>query len=624
MYANFRVFLILLATIAATALAQETSPIIPVPNVETVGTDDLGRSLPTPAEVGPPRTDRWVGLFYWQWHGDERWWQHYNVTDFLKTQSYFRDFRFAPDNGPKNPTWYWGEPLFGYYRSTDPWVIRKHLVMLADAGVDFLYLDYTNSSVYDAELGTLLKTARELKSAGVNVPRIVFFLNFQPEWKLYHLYETWYSKPEWKDMWFIYRGKPLMLADPIADPKKLHPGQDPNHVPTINQFFTFRKTWALFKKSTAPTRWRFIDGPTPQVADDASGKPEQIVVCKSMGGPIWDAIKNGGVSALAGKSFVKNDYSSQWLLPDAGQGVNFAAQWANAEKSGAPITLVTGWNEWKASVWKNDGVPMLGEPAKAPFGIIVDEFNQQFNRDLEPMTGGYFDNYYFEFLAAMRRYKGMATPQPASPPMTMKLDGRDNWAGVTPKYLDPPNDTADRDHDATVPDADALLACKTDAERKKLPMIHYVSKTARNDLAISQVTHDASNVYFHVTTAAPLSPSTDGQWMWLLIDADQNPKTGWHGYDLLVNRTRTADGHATIEQYTGHGFDWRPVGTAKIAIAGNEIELALPRMLFHTDPLRFDFKWADNLPANPTIADFYTTGDVAPNTRLNYRYDASR
>jgi hypothetical protein len=30
---------------------------------------------------------------------------------------------------------------------------------------------------------------------------------------------------------------------------------------------------------------------------------------------------------------------------------------------------------------------------------------------------------------------------------------------------------------------------------------------------------------------------TEANWMWLLINADQNPTTGWEGYDFIVNRT---------------------------------------------------------------------------------------
>lgn len=36
--------------------------------------------------------------------------------------------------GPVGAHHFWGEPLFGYYRASDEWVMRKHLQMLTDAG----------------------------------------------------------------------------------------------------------------------------------------------------------------------------------------------------------------------------------------------------------------------------------------------------------------------------------------------------------------------------------------------------------------------------------------------------------------------------------------------------------
>ncbi len=41
---------------------------------------------------------------------------------------------------------HWSEPLFGYYVSTDRWVLRKHAEMLADAGVDVVFFDCTNKT----------------------------------------------------------------------------------------------------------------------------------------------------------------------------------------------------------------------------------------------------------------------------------------------------------------------------------------------------------------------------------------------------------------------------------------------------------------------------------------------
>jgi len=110
-----------------------------IENANWSGTDDLGRTLPTVEETGPPRTNRWVGLFSTQWHKNLR---HspgvFNMAEFLKTRPGFMDFTAHPPGGPDFPEFCWADPLFGYYRSADPWVIRKPLVMLVDAGVDYL------------------------------------------------------------------------------------------------------------------------------------------------------------------------------------------------------------------------------------------------------------------------------------------------------------------------------------------------------------------------------------------------------------------------------------------------------------------------------------------------------
>ena len=62
---------------------------------------------------------------------------------------------------------------------------------------------------------------------------------------------------------------------------------------------------------------------------------------------------------------------------------------------------------------------------------------------------------------------------------------------------------------------------------------------------------------------APLTPATATNWMWLLIDADQNPATGWAGYDFIVNRTRDADGKFWLEKNTG-GWNWEKVAPVEL------------------------------------------------------------
>ena len=588
----------ILAATAATARAQNSS-LLAIDNADQVATDDLGRALPTYADVGAPKTDRWVGVFYWQWHHPDRWLPggNYDLSKYLATRPYFKDFDAFPPGGPDHPTFYWGEPLFGYYRSTDAWVIRKHLVMLADAGVDFLFLDYTNAELYNEELQVFLDVARDLKNSGVAVPKLTFFLNYEPEWKVYALYDKWYKPGKYDDMWFHWQGKPLIMSPKLEDASKLKPNQDAARIPEIADYFTFRPTWAFHDKAKEPTKWRFIHGVNAPVADDAQGQPEQIVVNKSTGGPIWDNLKNGGVSEVEGVTYQEKDYAPDWTLPSYQQGLFFQKGWDRALQIAPPMLLVTGWNEWTASVWDTPGVVMLGRKTVKGQGHIVDEFNRQFNRDLEPVKGGAGDDYYWQFVANMRRYKGMNAPESASAPRT--INGLSSWKAVRPDFADTSGDVAKRNSPAAVPD------------------IIYVNNSARNDIAHSKISFDKNNVYFYVATKNKLTPVTDPCWMQLFIDADQNPKTGWAGYDYRVSG-------GVIERNVGGKYGWDNAQKVRMTTRENELQITVARSFLgmKNRAVNFDFKWADNLPATPGVMDFYTQGDVAPNERFNYRYTA--
>ena len=591
-------------SIALAARAQN-SPVIDIDKATWVATDDLGRKLPTFDQTGGPKAGRWVGMFYWQWHGPDRWGPDYNVTEFLKTHPRFKDFQAFPTVGPEHPTWYWAEPLFGYYSSRDPWVIRKHLTLLADVGVDFLFLDYTNGSIYDPELKALLDVASDLKARGVAVPKLVFFLNSEPEWKIEALYKTWYKPGKYADMWFQWQGKPLLMA---ASPTTGTALKDPSLLPEIQTYFTYRPTWAFQDPAKEPTKWRFMDdlndGGRQRPALGPDGKPEQIVVNKSTGGPIWNNMESGGVSTYPGHIPV---YDDQWLSPENSRGLFFQYMWNNALKAPAPILLVTGWNEWTASVWETPGVVMLGRKTIKGQGHIVDEFNQDFNRDIEPMKGGYTDDYYYQLAANMRRYKGMLPPPSASSEKSIQIAGPPSqWDSIAPLYLDASGDTANRDEPGVTPHT------------------HYTDQSARNDIVSAQVARDPAFLYFHVRAAAALTPASGPGWMTLLIDSDSNAATGWHGYDFVINRSRTGSA-CTVEKFVGGVGRWKRIGAARWAMSGRDLTISVPRALLGLGPsdsrrLQFDFKWTDNLPEMPEITDFYLHGDVAPDGKFNYRY----
>ena len=588
---------VVLAT-AAVGYAADRSPWVAPFTSNWAGADNLGRSLPTPAETGPPKPGRYVGLFYWQWHGAMPPQGEYDMTRFLQSHPRFEDFNGIPGIGEPRQTFYWGRPVFDYYRSDDPWAIRKQISLIADMGVDFLFMDYTNNAVYDRELTTYLKVSDELKASGLRVPRLTFFMNRQPEPKVESMYLNWYKPGRHADDWFIWDGKPLMMSPMPTDASKL---KHPELLKEIQNYFTWRPTWALEKADQNPRLWRFIGMPSDKPAVDATGKVEQIVVCKSMGGPIGNAMDVGGVSGQSGLHHELSEYNDEWMLPDAAQGKFFQAEWDRAEKLTPPIVLLTGWNEWTASVWSRPGVVMLGRKTTGRQGHIVDEFNQQFDRDIEPMRGGYGDDYYWQAVENIRRYKGLPPAEAVSAEKTIDVAGAaSQWDGVTPVYRDTVGDVADR----RWPGSPAGT--------------FWTNLTARNDLATMQVARDKSNVVFRATVHGKLSPATDPNWMVLWIDSDGNRKTGWNGYDLRVH---LESGQAIVERADRTDFNWRVITAGGASTTADAVTFSVPRDRIGDGPLHLQFKWTDNLPEQPAAADFYTDGDAAPDGRFNYHFD---
>lgn len=580
-------------------LTSPNSPLVEINNADWAGTDALGRKLPTYAETGGPKANRRVGIFFFQANTGSRMKRHYNMTEFLKTHPNFHNF----NGNPPGENIYWAEPIWGYYDSEDPWVIRKQLILLADTGVDFIFTDCTNDSIHPKALTTLLNTARALQDQGVRVPKVVFFLNSDYEPKIEQLYTKFYANPAYASLWFRWQGKPLLMSPRLSSSAKL---KDPALLPALQNAFTYRPTWALFPSKEDPHKWRFMDHSPVRPALGPDGKAEETVVSKSIGGPLWDGFQNGGVSSTPGHIPKLN---AQYLSADNAKGLFFQEQWNEAEKTAAPILLVTGWNEWTAGVWHHPGVVMLGRKTTTQ-GYIVDEFNMDFNRDLEPMKGGYQDDYYMQLVENVRRYKGLRPSPAASPSITLAMNGNMGpWQAVRPVYR----------HAVSVP------GTKERDFRGNPPGTHYTNNSTRNEVSEAQVARDARQVFFRAHTAEPLTHPAGDNWMVLLVDADSNGKTGWHGYDFRIDRERrhrllSRESESSVERWDAGR--WTRVGWARLRVTGSDVELGVPRALlgFGKKAVRLDFKWTDNLPVNPDAMDFYTQGSVAPDGRFNYRY----
>ena len=131
-----------------------------------------------------------------------------------------------PQNPQYGPQWvfhHWGEPYLGYYLADDDWVIRKHAQMLTDAGVDVIIVDLTNAVIYLPQLKNLCKVYTQIREAGGRTPQLSFIFNTQARETVQRLYDNFYAKGLYKDLWFYWKGKPLILCPPAGRQRRSSP-----------------------------------------------------------------------------------------------------------------------------------------------------------------------------------------------------------------------------------------------------------------------------------------------------------------------------------------------------------------------------------------------------------------
>jgi hypothetical protein len=510
-----------------------------------VASDGRGRAVPNSEVVGLPRRDRTVAMFYFLWHESI----HPGPFDNSKIIAADPDAMKKPTSppwGPLHAPHHWGESIFGYYIGDDEAVLRKHAQMLADAGVDVIIFDTSNRLTYQGNYRKLFEVFSRIRQEGNRAPAVAFLAPFgDPRSTVNELYEQAYSKGIGKDLWFLWEGKPLILADPA------HVDAGPR------SFFTFRKPQPdYFDGPTGSNMWSWLEVYPQHVFRNARGEKEQMsvgVAQNAVGGRLGSMSEPGAL----GRSY---------------HGGNYPEQWRRAIQEDPRVIFITGWNEWIAGRFNEfNGI-------KTP-PMFVDQFDQEHSRDIEPMKGGHADDYYYQTVDFIRRYKG-ARPLPAVVPQPIKVDGNfADWVEVRPEYRDTVGDPVHRSHPGW---GNAGL---------------YTNNTGRNDIIAAHVSYDQKRVYFHVRTAKPLTPSAGAtNWMLLLLDTDTNPRTGWLGYDTIIRPGVTTN--------------------AAFRVTGNELELALPRTMVKDT---FDFKWIDNISPGGDASAFTLDGDAAPNDRFNYR-----
>jgi len=523
-------------------------------------------------------------MFYFLWH-DQLGAGHgpFDVSKILASDPKAMQKTTSPPWGPLFAAHHWSESIFGYYLGDDAFVLRKHAQMLTDAGVDLIVFDTSNGPTYPRNYTKLFEVFHAMRQLGNRTPQVAFLTPFgNPRAVVAQLYRQVYSKHLGEDLWFGWEGKPLILADlQQVDPEP-------------RAFFTFRKPQpSYFEGPTGPNMWSWLEVYPQHLFRNAASEKEQMSV-----GVAQNAVgrRLGSMSELGarGRSFHGGRQASEQgaVL----QGYNLAEQCGRVLKEDPRVAFMTGWNEWIAG--RFDEFNGIRTPP-----MFVDEFDQEHSRDIEPMRGGHGDNYYYQAVDFIRRYKGVRQVPPVTP-HAIQIDGRfDDWRLIGPEYRDTIGDAVRRNHPGWGTAGP------------------YVNTTGRNDLVAAKVSFDQHNVYFYVRTREPITPSTDPNWMMLLIDADHNPATGWLGYDFIVNRTNVRREVTRVERCLGNVYRWGSPVDIPYRVSGNELELAIPRSVLGIAklPATIDFTWADNIQQTGDASDFTLNGDVAANDRFNYR-----
>jgi len=577
-------------------------------------TDALGRKVRSYDQAPAKRDGKLVGIFYWTWHDTNKHDPDHpirNVSEIVREHPEAMQDRYHPVWQQYRFDYFWEQPLLGYYLTTDKWVLRKHAELLADAGIDVVFFDCTNGSgTWDDSTNALMETWDQAQKDGVNVPKIVFLLNLWPmpstATALHHLYEEIYKPGLYRNLWFMWKGKPCIMAYPEAL-------SDSPEDKEIAEFFTFRPGQPDYVDGPDPSRndqWGWLEvypqhGYVSYEGEDGKTHYEQVTVGIAQN-------TNPDKKGHCGAFNTKDSYGRSWSVRNGFDprpegylyGWNFLEQWDRAFELDPDLVFVTGWNEYIMGQW----YPEEGHDHGFPFSF-VDQYNWDGSRDIEPNAGwgDRGDVYYLQLVDNVRKFKGMTPAEPSSEAKTIRLGNISDWDDVKPYFASYKGNTFHRDADGAGP-------------------LHYVDTSGRNDIVGAKVARDDKYLYFYVETAEKLTPCSDHHWMQLFIDVDRDKSTGWNGYDFVVNRVSPKgwiSKKAVLESNIQGIWMWEEAAKVKFRVKDNHLVVRIPRDVVGIDgSVDIEFKWNDNMQKEGDIMDFYVSGDTAPGGRFNYVYTA--
>ena len=580
-----------------------------------VFTDGLGRTSLTHAEVGAPRDDKTLAMFFWTWHTGK-----FIANVPTNLQKYYDTYPEAMRDynhevWKDTSTYWWNESIYGFYSSEDPWVLRKQVELLANAGVDVIFTDNTNGDLtWQTAYNAMLKVWDEALQDGLSTPKVSFMLPFMDTTytniQMSAIYQDLYRPGNYQNHWYYLDGKPMIMARADSFDAAKSPLEK-----EISRFFTFRAGTPMFDtENPGYNTWGWLSV-YPQIKhytsakDEAGGIVEQITVGTAVNYSYTQKL----MAAMSGDNVTGRSYTSAYPDRYAKEGAeatkwgyNFAEQWNYALEVDPKVVFITGWNEFRVDrnkVWPE------GWDTETP-NAFPDQYIDEFSRDIEPTKGALKDHYYYQLVNFVRQYKG-ANPIP-TPSNKVTIDitaGQEQWKAVEPYFGAYIGNTEHRDH-AGYGD------------------LVYTETSGRNDIIGAQVARDDEFVYFNVECADNITPYTDKLWMTLYLDTDQGNQ-GWETFEYVINKSAASANTVVLEKFSGNGYESTKVADCAYTVDGRymTIKVAKSDLGLSGDDYTINFSWTDNVhdegnyeQFSGDIMDFYISGDVAPGARFKYSY----
>ncbi len=563
-----------------------------------VSTDSYGRKVADFAEAGPVKEgEREVGMMYWNW------WTSNDTSEARIISDVIKQYPDAMQN-QSSPGWsglavyYWDEPAIGFYSGNDYWAHRYQLELMAAAGVDAIFMDFSNGgAIYLEPTNVLLQAIRDLKKDGVDVPE---FSVFAWHGGLYNLrllealYNNYFYYEDYSDVWFHKDGKPFIfgLRDVSAALSNNPNKKDLARIEQINflgEFFSFRENVNAAKDKTSAWTWceDFPQGARNGIREDGRIDFMNVAVALNHSyGPEATSYAMGGPYTMG------RNYSPVFGEDRSENGAReahmFRAQAGRALEFDPHFVYVDGWNEWTAAIQNQWG--------QFPIAF-VDTFDTNDSRDFEPTKGQIKDDYYNLLVDFVRKYKGVRPAPAAGAAGTIDVNGDlSQWDSVTPEFLNYKG--VDRASKAT------YLQHGTGEE------IPDYTNESGSRVVYSKAQRDGANLYFMAKTVEGKSIANTA----LYLNTDRNYVTGLEGYDFVIGR----GGSANVEAITPDGT-YAVVGTANIVRNGNVMQIAVPRATIgETGTVEIELKWVHGEFTD--VIELYENGTAAPIGRFNYLY----